>query len=159
VADTITPETEAEAVATPAKVKEPINPQVPAEFKNAESGRYLPGKDAAHKSQVAKAIVAGGNRDKLLAELGSDKLREGALKQVENFYQKIGSKGTAGFVKVKTDEFEARKLRGDGGVWFDGDKGWEHVASDSKIAKTFESLADRDKAVEAEAAASEADAS
>jgi len=125
--------------------KAPINPNVPAEYKNPVTGTYLPGHDAKHKSYVAKAILAGGDEQALLAELGSDKLREGAIKQVETAQAKYATTGTAGFVVIKNQEYEARKLRGDGGIRVDGENGWELHPVDSKIGKTFESVADREK--------------
>lgn len=123
--------------------KEPVNKQVPAQYKNAETGKYLPGLDARHASDVAKRIVAGEDEQKALAELGSDKLRAKALNQVESQRVKIANTGVAGFVNVRGEEFEARRLRG-GKVRYDGPKGWVEVEADDKIAKTFESLKDRE---------------
>lgn len=149
------PEAEAEATEAPAvkAPKAPVNPQVPLEYKNETTGKYLPGRDARHASDVAKAILNGGDEQALLASLGSDKLREKAVKQVTNGQAKFATQGVGGTVIIKGNKFDARKLRNDGGVRVDGDNGWELFASDTKVAQSFESTADAEKsAAEAEAA-------
>jgi len=149
---------EAEAKA-PKEPKAPVNPQVPAEYKNPTTGRYLPGRDARHASDVAKAIAAGGDEQTLLASLGSDLLRTKAIKQSENLRNKIATAGTPGFAIIGKQEFEARKVRGSGVVNVDGDNGWVSYDADTEVAKSFESVKDREKAAaEAEKAGMAEDA-
>ena len=145
---------EAEVTEAPVKkAKEPVNPQVPAEYKNETTGKYLPGRDARHASDVAKRVLDGEDEQKALAELGSDKLREKAVKQIGNAQAKYATQGVGGTVVIKGQKYDARKLRNDGGVRVDGDNGWELHASDTKVAQSFESTADAEKsAAEAEAA-------
>lgn len=139
-----------ETTEAPVKVKEPINPQVPAEYK-AESGRYKPGHDAKHASAVASRILGGEDESDALRELGSDKLREKALKQVETARAKYATAGEAGFVLIDGVEFEARKVRG-GPVRVDGDSGWESITS-GPVFDSFESAKSREASkAEAEAA-------
>ena len=136
-----------------------ILPNVPAEYKNPETGRYLPGRDARHASDVAKAIIGGADEGKALAALGSDVLRAKALKQVENHNERLAKQGIEGEVTVKGEQYDARKVRGSGAVRYDGPKGWVEVDADNRIAKTFQSRADLDKAAQAEGeAADEAEA-
>lgn len=138
-----------------------ILPNVPAEYKNPATGRYLPGRDARHASDVAKAIIGGADEAKALAALGSDVLRAKALKQVENHNERLAKQGIEGEVTVKGEVYDARKVRGSGAVRYDGPKGWVEVDADNRIAKTFKSRAELDKealaADESEAGESEAD--
>lgn len=140
-----------EQTEAPAKVKEPVNPQVPAEYKNEATGKYKPGQDARHTSDVAKRIINGEDEQKALAELGSDTLRAKATRQVDNYIKKIQTTGEPGTVEVKNSSFPARKVRG-GTVNYEDEKGWHGVEADSKIGKTFVS----DKQAEADRAEAEA---
>lgn len=155
--------TTAEAVTEekPVRVKKDpasIYPNVPAEYKNPDTGRYLPGKDARHASDVAKAIIGGADETKALAALGSDVLRAKAVKQVENHNERLAKQGIEGEVTVRGEVYDARKVRGSGAVRYDGPKGWVEVEAETKIAQSFVSRADLDKAAaeagEAEDAAS-----
>lgn len=137
-------EAPAEAVEEkPVKVKEPVNPQVPAAYKT-EKGTYKPGHDAKHASDVAGRILAGEDESEALRELGSDNLRTKALKQVETARSKFATAGTEGTVKIDDVEYEARKVRG-GPVRFDGDDGWESV-NDGPVFDSFLSTKDAEKA-------------
>lgn len=150
MADTATAEAPVEE--KPVKVKEPVNPQVPAEYKNPETGKYKPGQDARHTSDVAKRIINGEDEQKALNELGSDTLRAKASRQVDNYIKRLQTTGEPGTVESKNSSFPARKVRG-GTVNYEDEKGWHSVEADSKIGKTFVSDKQRDAdRAEAEAA-------
>lgn len=134
--------TEAEAPKEPKAPKPPRYPNVPAAYL-AESGNYRPGYDAKHASDVAKAILAGGDEQDLLRTLGTDTLREKAIKQVATAQGKFGTQGTEGFVLINGVEYAARKVRG-GPVRVDGEDGWEQHTSGA-VFDSFESKADREK--------------
>jgi hypothetical protein len=147
--------TETEKPTTDVETAAEVTETTPAEVRYCLSGsgavvtgkgKYAPGGDAKHKSAVTAAILAGGDEQELLAQLGSDRLREQAVKQVENARTRLATQGTPGTVEIKGEEYDARKVRGANGVVrYDGDKGWTEVALDSKIGATFKSTADREK--------------
>lgn len=76
--------------AAPAKAKAPINPNVPAEYKQ-DNGKYRPGYDAKHAGDVARRIVATGKTTHL-NELPTEALKAKASRLAEVWTAKAEAK-------------------------------------------------------------------